>query len=218
MKIIISTIIVVFLSCISFVYAQQNTPSDFPQYKDTGDKKVDNTSYDQAKKTWVEANPEAYQKMGGQIEAKPEVNEHSIETKVENCEKTEDVAVKIPNNCMTWKITDAVIIDKNNQLKTSELSEQQADFKKEMLTREVLWKISPDGILYILNGGQYTNHFKFKKTNSELKLFPHNDSACNNQVKNFQIEKWTDRQIIINIPDEDEGSTLIYQLLLTSEF
>ncbi len=218
MKTIISTIIIALLSCTSFVFAQQNLPSDFPEYQDTGDKKADNTTYDQAKKAWVEANPEAYQKMGGQIEAKPETNEHSIETQAENCEKTEDATVIIPDNCMIWKITDAIIIDRNNQLKTSELDEAQVDYKKEILTREVLWKISTDGMLYILNDGQYTNHFKFEKTDNELKLFPHNDASCNNQVKNFQIEKWTDTQIIINMPDEDEGSTLIYQLVLTSEF
>ncbi len=210
MKTIISTIIIALLSCTSFVFAQQNLPSDFSEYQDTGDKKADNATYDQAKKAWVEANPEAYRKMneqakanskikqqptipqkegiatiipddanydeakkawieanpeayrkmGGQIKAKPEVNEHSIETEVENCEKTEDVALIIPNNCMTWKITDAIIIDENNQLKTSELDEQQVDYKKEMLTREVLWKISPDGILYILNDGQYSRYYR----------------------------------------------------------
>jgi len=268
MKTIISTIIVALLSCISFVYAQQNIPSDFPKHQDTGNRKADNATYDQAKKAWVEANPETYQKMneqakanskikkqptpqqkegistiipddenydnakkawieanpevyrkmGGQIKAKPEVNEHSIETEVENCEKTEDVAITIPNNCVTWKITDAIIIDENNQLKTSELGEKNIDVEKEILRQKILWKISPEGMFYVLNDRKYADHFKFEKAKNQLKLFPPDNTTCNTEVKTFYIKKWTDTQIIINMPGEHEGSTLMYQLTLTPIF
>jgi len=218
MKTIISTTIVALLSCTSFVYAQQNLPSDFPKYQDTNNRKANNAAYDQAKKAWVEANPEAYQKMGGQVEPKPNINENLVEIQVENCEKADNTAVTIPNNCMAWKITDAVLIDENNQLKTDEFDKEQAVFKEEASSQKTLWKISPDDILYILNDGQYTNHFKFEKTDNQFKLFPPDDSACNNEVKKFDIKKWTNQQIIINMPDEDEGSTLVYQLILTPSF
>jgi len=169
-KTIISIITISMLLCISFVHAQQNIPSDFPEYHDTGDEKADNAAYDEAKKAWVEANPEAYENMGGQIETETEVNEPSTEEEAENCDETDDYTPTIPNNCSTWEITDALIIDENNQLNTNELDEQQAGFKKEMLTRIVLWKLSPDDILYILNDGQYTNHFKFQKTDRYVLL------------------------------------------------
>jgi len=267
MKTIISTIIVVLLSCTSFVYAQQNTPSNFPKYQDTGNKKADNTAYDQAKKAWVEANPEAYQqmggqleakptsdtrnikkkdgvaamipdnadydqakkewikanqeayrKMGGQIEAKPKVKEHSIETEAENCEKTEDVAVIIPNNCITWEITDAIIIDENNQLKTSELKILNPEIQEEFLAHKIQWKISPEGMLYIFYHTKYSNHYKFEKANHQLTLSPTTKTECDDEIKVFFIEKWTDTQIIVNMPDEDEDSTLMYQLTLTPIF
>ncbi len=218
MKTIISVIIAVLLSCTSFVYAQQNIPSDFPKYQNTGNQKADNTAYDQAKKAWVETNPEAYQKMGGQIQPKPNANENSPETPVENCEKTDGLTIAIPDNCITWKITDAVLIDENNQLTTSELQKEQTGFKEEMLTRKVLWKISPEGMLYILNDGKYITHFEFEKTNNQLKLFPPYEEICGNEIQTFHIKKWTDSKIIINIPDEDEGSTLVYQLTLTPTF
>ena len=270
MKTIILTIIITLLSCTSLVYAQQNTPSDFPKYQDTGNQKADNAAYDKAKKAWVEANPdaykkmndqlkanatvnkikpqntqkkegiatmipddvdydegkkawikanpEAYQKMGGQPQIEPEVNENPVVIESENCEPAKESTIIIPDDCTIWAITDAVLIDENNQLKTSKLDKEQASFKKEMLTPKVLWKISSDDILYILNNEKYTSHFKFEKADKQLKLFPPDDTSCNNQIKIYHIKKWTDSQIIINMPDEDEGSTLVYQLTLTPAF
>ncbi len=216
MKTIISTIIIALLSCTSFVFAQQNLPSDFPEYQNTGDKKADNAAYDQAKKAWVETKPEAYRKMGGQIEVTPQINEHSSETEVENCEKTEEVAITIPNDCVVWEITDAVIIDKYKQLKNSELDALSSEIREEFLRHKIQWKISPKGIVYIFYHKKYSNHYKFEKTNNQLILLPSTKTACDDEIKVFSIEKWTDTQIIINMPDEDEGSTLFYQLTLTS--
>ncbi len=216
---LVLTIGFAFFSWISSGFAQGTPPIDFPILQNTGDKQADNKAYDEAKKAWVEANPEAYIEMGGQIQTTRDVNNNDPEEVVsENCITENNDIPEIPDNSAEWQLSDATIIDDNNQLTQSELQEQRSDFQNEMLSNTIVWSISPDDMLYILSNEQYTNHFRLERTDSELQLFPHDDSACNNQVKNYHIEEWTDSQISINIPDEDEGSTLIYQIRFTPKF
>lgn len=215
MKVIILTIIIVLLSWTSSVSAQGTIPPDFPVIENSGDVKADNAKYDQAKKVWVEANPEAYQNMGGQIQFESEINDNTLLNDNDNCEEDENVVV--PENCIAWSIIDAVIIDENNELKLEDFDQQQASFKNEMLIPNLLWQISPDNILYIENNGKYVNHFKFEQLDNELKLFAPNDSSCNDEIKIYQIKKWTDTQIILILTEEDENSDLLYQLTLFPE-
>lgn len=199
----------------SFLNAQQELPSDFPVFKNTGNQEEDNERYNAQKLAWIEANPELYRQMGGQIKPKPVTNPEPEELDKIDCLSKGELTIAIPPNAESWVITDANILDSEKQLATAELNKQIEEFKTEMLSHKLVWKMSSDNILYMLQDGNYANHFIFEKTDDQLRLLPPSDKLCNQQSKTYLIQSWTESQIDINIPAEDEGSKLIYQFSLT---
>lgn len=210
------TFFVLLLSA-TFAYSQQELPPDFPVFQDTGNKAADNENYNSAKRAWIEANPNLYQQMGGQIQPKPITNPDSEEVANADCLTKRDLVIDIPANAASWAVTDAIILDPDQQLEPSELAAQIDDFKIEMLSHKVLWKLTADDMLYMLQDDEYTNHFRFEKVNDKLSLLPPSDELCDNKIKTYFFKTWTETQIDIQIPAEDEGSTLIYQFTLTPE-
>jgi hypothetical protein len=45
------------------VMTQEKLPSDFPLYKNTGDKKADGQAFHDAKQKWIKDNPERFEKI-----------------------------------------------------------------------------------------------------------------------------------------------------------
>lgn len=200
-----------------FAYAQQELPADFPVMQNTGNKAVDNESYNNAKKAWIDANQDNYRQLGGQIQPKPSTNPDPNEVIKPDCITIKDLTIEVPADVATWAVTDANILDPDQQLAQNELAAQIDDFKNEMMSQKVTWKISDDNMLYMLEGGKHANHFRFEKVDDQLRLFPPSEELCNNKIKTYFFNTWTDSQIDIYIPAEDEGSTLVYQFSLTPE-
>ncbi len=216
MKTRLLTILAGVLFGLSAVYSQTNLPTDFPQYKDTGNREADHATYDKAKQVWVETNPEAYKKMGGQVyepptpALDPELDYVAYEP--DKCEEVVPPPI-VPANSVVWELTDAKVIDKNS---VSESTQLQAEIREEFLSEKIYWKISKEGVIYMFVNDKYNAHYQFEKEDNKLLLFPHKETECNNGVKSYPIEKWDDAQLLINMPEEDEGSTIIYQLAFTA--
>lgn len=217
MNVKISMLLVLLLCCINYAHTQSNLPADFPEYQNTGNKKTDNANYDKAKKAWVESKPEAYKKMGGQVNtADSKINNEPVDSIViedESCLTDKKDIPVVPKNCKIWQLVETDVIDKEQQLKSTELSTLKTEIREEFLSKTIRWKMSPEGILYIFYNDEYTGHFQFEKDNKQLTLLPYKETACSNGAKFFPFEKWDDEQIIINMPDDDEGSSLVYQLI-----
>ena len=47
-------------------------PDDFPQFIDTGNPEQDNATFAEAKRRWIEANPEKYKALNPKMEVTPE--------------------------------------------------------------------------------------------------------------------------------------------------
>lgn len=205
----------IFTSISPCLMAQTELPDDFPVYQVTGDKDADDAAYDKAKKEWVEANPESYKAIGGQIDNKTAVDPDPTVME-EDCHSTPDLSVDIPQDARSFMLTDAFIIDTDSQLKPSEFNDQTAEFKEEMSSQNIEWRLSTDKVLYILSDGELQNYFLFERTEQEFKLFPASDELCSKETQTFIVSEWTEARINIDMPDQDEGSTLVYRLSLTN--
>lgn len=214
----LSILLILVLCSINYAHTQTNPPADFPEYNNTENPKADNANYDKAKKAWVESNPEAYKKMGGQIEEPPTpALDPEIDDVAYEPGKCDEDALPpiVPANCTIWELTNAHVLDKDNQLKTGELTQLQAEIREEYLSETIYWKMSSEGMLYIFYNDNYKGHFQMEKDNKQLTLLPYEETACSNGTKIFPFDKWDEEQFIINMPDQDEGSSLVYQLIFS---
>jgi len=204
-----------FTSISPCLMAQTELPDNFPVYQETGDKAADDAAYDKAKKEWIEANPESYKAIGGQIDNRPVVDPDPTIVE-EDCIMTPDLSIEIPEDTRSFMLTDAFIIDDESQLNPSEFNVQSVQFKEEMSSQNIEWRLSTDNVLYILSNGELQNYFLFERTDQEFKLLPASDELCSKEVQSFIASEWTDSLINIDMPDQDEGSTLVYRLSLTN--
>ena len=223
MKTIISTIIVALLSCISFVFAQQNTPSDFPKHQNTGNQKTDNAAYDQAKKAWIEANTEAYQKMGGQIESKPEIKEQAPVTEVENSDKKDNITDKISVENDTPTATSL-----NPQISVKTHTKQHGTHQPNCILPDDAKAIQLSDIHIIESSEELSTTEKTAleqraKTNYETQksqlilsdepiLYFIQEGRC---VDSYPVIRKEKNSIIINVSEEGKEETLLLQLKFT---
>lgn len=72
-------------------------------------------------------------------------------------------------------------------------------------------------MLYMLSDGELQNYFLFERAEQEFKLFPASDNSdklCSKEVQTFIESEWTEARIDIDMPDQDEGSTLVCHIFL----
>ena len=51
-------------------------PSDFPKYINTGNKKLDDANYDNAKQEWINNNPQRYKALSSKKTSSEEINKN----------------------------------------------------------------------------------------------------------------------------------------------
>jgi len=196
MKTIISTTIIALLSCISFVYAQQNTD----------DKKSDNATYYQAKKVSAGVNPISKTENSGKkdklIKEIPtenntpvSVSPHpaiQVETHVEQHEALDtnpQPDCTTPKDAIEIQLSSIQLINSSVQYSDDEKAMIQKEISEEYTSEKIQFKLADEHIIYVVFEGECINTFSITETHMQ--------------------------QIIVRVNDDDAGDSLLYEMKFT---
>jgi len=178
---------------------------EYPGYIDTGNPSSDDEKHQMQKAEWINAYPDAYKKMGGQIE------KSVVETTNEEAE-SEEPSINVSGN--KWVATSWKLVDSFGTLNSEEYSSSQHTLEKEMELSAYLWYLNGDRELFIEIDDCLINHFYYSINDQKMSIFNQSDKRLENELLHFKVLEWNSQSINVVLPDDDFDSNLQYEITL----